>query len=103
MPALTVLGCRRPYTVLAVSFSMKLYTILGSLVLLLSLLDMRTTACMRLPVCGSTHILMDTACKIQRNESPWSPLLKVAFRLKNDCRAPLTLVDIKISKTVNTL
>jgi hypothetical protein len=56
--------------------------------LLLSLLDMRTTACMRLPVCGSTHT-NGTACKLQPNESLWSPLLKVAFRLKNYCRAPL--------------
>ena len=47
--------------------------------------------------CAEVLILMDTACKIQPNESPWSPLLKVAFRLKNDCRAPLT----KISYTFN--
>ena len=32
MPALTVLGCRRPYKVLAVFFNLKLDTILGSLV-----------------------------------------------------------------------
>jgi hypothetical protein len=49
---------------------------------------MRTTACMRFPVCGRI-IFMGTACKIQPYELPWSPLLKVAFRLKNDCRAPL--------------
>ena len=39
--------------------------------------------------CAEVLILMDTACKIQPNESPWSPLLKVAFRVKNDCRVPL--------------
>ena len=32
--------------------------------------------------CVEILILMDTACKIKPNESPWSPLLKVAFRLK---------------------
>ena len=37
--------------------------------------------------CAEVLIFMDTACKTQPNESPWSPLLKVAFRLKNDCRA----------------
>ena len=31
---------------------------------------------------------MDTACKIQPHEPLWSTLLKVAFQLKNDCRAP---------------
>ena len=40
--------------------------------------------------CAEVLILMETACKIQPNESPWSPLLKVTFRLKNDCRAPLS-------------
>jgi hypothetical protein len=54
---------------------------------------MHTTACMRLPVCAEVLILMDTACKIQPNESLWGPLLKVAFRLKNDCRAPLMFMN----------
>ena len=40
--------------------------------------------------CAEELIFMDTACKIQPYEPPWSPLLKVAFRLKNDCRAPLS-------------
>jgi hypothetical protein len=47
--------------------------------------------------CAEVLILMDTACKVQPNESLWSPLLKVAFRLKNDCRGPLinlSLADI---------
>jgi hypothetical protein len=34
VPALTVLGCRRPYKVLAVFFNLKLDTILGSLVVI---------------------------------------------------------------------
>ena len=41
--------------------------------------------------CAEVLILMDAACKIQPNEPPWSPLLKVAFRLKNYCWAPLNL------------
>jgi hypothetical protein len=50
--------------------------------------------------CAEVLILMDTACKIQPNESPWSPLLKVAFRLKNYCRAPLIkLITLKICIT----
>jgi hypothetical protein len=43
---------------------------------------------------------MNTACKIQPNESLWSPLLKVAFRLKNDCRAPLSSTVVEIRKLV---
>ena len=47
MPALTVLGCRRPYKVLAVFFNLKLDTILGSLV------DLTSVSLCGYPECGA--------------------------------------------------